>query len=85
MFIVYDIIFLIFAMACLPYLILKGKWHAGFWTRFGFSMRKDVADNKTIWVHAVSVGEVEASLPLIKRIKESQEHYFLILCGKTGK
>ena len=44
--IIYDIIFLLFAIACLPYLALKGKLHEGLWSRFGFSLRRDVTGKK---------------------------------------
>ena len=35
MFIIYDILFIIFAIISLPYLCIKKKWHGGFFMRFG--------------------------------------------------
>ena len=83
MFIVYDISFLIFAIVYLPYLILKGKCHAGFWTRFGFSVRKGAAGDKTIWIHAVSVGEVLVVLNLIEMIQDRFPGYLIVLSTVT--
>ncbi|HBO97414.1 MAG TPA: 3-deoxy-D-manno-octulosonic acid transferase [Candidatus Omnitrophica bacterium] len=84
MFIVYDIIFLIFAMACLPYLILKGKWHAGLWTRFGSGLIKDSGEKRTIWVHAVSVGEVLVVLNLVQKIRQKFPRYNIVLSTVTA-
>lgn len=84
MFILYDILFLIFALACLPYLVVKGKWHAGLWARFGFFLRKDVAGNKTIWIHAVSVGEVLVVLNLIREIRQRLPRYNIVLSTVTA-
>lgn len=83
MFIVYDIFFLIFAVACLPYLVLKGKWHAGLWTRFGSGLTGDRGDRQTIWVHAVSVGEVLVVLNLIKMLQDKFSEYAIVLSTVT--
>ena len=83
MFIIYDIIFLLFAIACLPYLVLKGKLHEGLWTRFGFSLRRDVTGKKNIWVHAVSVGEVLVVLNLIQKIRQKFPQYNIVLSTVT--
>ncbi len=83
MFIIYDIIFLIVAVAYLPYLALKRKWHAGLWTRFGFTLKKDGGDRKTVWVHAVSVGEVLLALNLIEKIRERFPGHRIVLSTVT--
>lgn len=83
MFIVYDILFFIFVLACLPYLILKGKWHAGLWTRFGSGLVSDKGDKKTIWVHAVSVGEVLVVVNLIRKIRQKFPRYNIVLSTVT--
>lgn len=81
--IVYDIIFLIFAVAYLPLLVLKGKWHAGIWTRFGVALQRDVEGKETIWVHAVSVGEVLVVLSLIENIQRKFPHHAIVLSTVT--
>ena len=83
MFIVYDIIFLIFAVVYLPFLALKGKWHAGLWTRFGFALQRDAAGKETIWVHAVSVGEVLVVLRLIEKIRKKFPRRAVVLSTVT--
>jgi hypothetical protein len=32
----YDILFILFAAAYLPYVLIRRKWHSGFVSRFGF-------------------------------------------------
>lgn len=83
MFIIYDIIFLIFAIAYVPYLIFKRKWHNGLWTRLGLSLPPKLADKKIIWVHAVSVGEVLVVLNLIQKIQERFSEYAVVLSTVT--
>ncbi|MBF0484226.1 MAG: 3-deoxy-D-manno-octulosonic acid transferase [Candidatus Omnitrophica bacterium] len=89
MFILYDIIFLIFAIGYMPILILKKKWHVDFKMRFGFvpvDVEKHLADTKNIWIHAVSVGEVLAVCDLILRIRNKFPEHQLIITTvtKTG-
>lgn len=70
----YDLGFLIFSLFYLPALIFKGKMHEDFGERFG-SYSKDKRDalaaaKDTIWIQAVSVGEValcRAIIPLLKK------------------
>ena len=87
MFIVYDIIFVIFAIIYFPYLVVRGKWHSGFKARFG---RLDPAitgkldGQERIWVHAVSVGEVLAVTDLVRRIKEKFPRH-AIICSTVTK
>ncbi len=84
MFIIYDIIFLLFAIAYLPYLVLKRKWHEGLWMRFGFSLPPRMGAKKIIWVHAVSVGEVLVVLNLIQKIQERFPGYGIVLSTVTS-
>lgn len=86
---IYDFLFLIFAVLYFPYLVLKGKWHEGFLMRFGV-FPKDLKENlkakNNIWIHAVSVGEVLSVAQLIKRIKEIFPNHQLVVSTvtKTG-
>lgn len=86
MFILYDILFLAFALAYLPYLALRRKWHGGFLTRFGSSLPRNPDGGKTIWIHAVSVGEVLAVLNLIHEIRTKFPGHTVLLSTitKTG-
>lgn len=71
MFIVYDLISLIFVLGCLPFYILRRKFHSGFLIRLGFSLDaigRTLGGRRPIWIHAVSVGEVQALTLLIERL-----------------
>ena len=61
MVLLYDLIFLLYALVYLPYLLFTGRGYAGFGIRFGFfpsQVKKQIKAKANIWVHAVSVGEV---------------------------
>ncbi|MDP2912859.1 MAG: 3-deoxy-D-manno-octulosonic acid transferase [Candidatus Omnitrophota bacterium] len=70
----YDIAFFIFSIFYLPALIFKGKLHRDFCERFGLydkSKRESLATGQgTIWIQAVSVGEVALCKSLIPALKE---------------
>ena len=86
MFIVYDLIFLIFALIYLPYVCLRGKWHKGFMMRMGFwprSSKEACLKKKNIWVHAVSVGEVGVVLGLIEKMRQSFNGYGFVVSTVT--
>lgn len=51
--------------------------------RFGFIHQQDCG-KQNIWLHAVSVGEVEASTPLIKQLLETSPDCHLILTTTTA-
>ncbi|MFA6078304.1 MAG: 3-deoxy-D-manno-octulosonic acid transferase [Candidatus Omnitrophota bacterium] len=70
---IYDIAFLIFSVFYLPVLLFKGKMHGDFAQRFGkydssTSAGLDSGD-ATIWIEAVSVGEVSLCKGFIPMLK----------------
>lgn len=70
----YDLLFLIFALLYFPYVLWRGKWHRDFGMRFGFwapELKTRLAAARNIWFHAVSVGEVAAVAGLVQRVKQS--------------
>ncbi|MBI4335125.1 MAG: 3-deoxy-D-manno-octulosonic acid transferase [Candidatus Omnitrophica bacterium] len=73
MYILYDFIFLAFAVLYAPYFFLKGKHHSDIWQRFGFfkqSLNSKLSTlNSPIWLHAVSVGEVAALKSFWTRVR----------------
>ncbi|MBN2107551.1 MAG: 3-deoxy-D-manno-octulosonic acid transferase [Deltaproteobacteria bacterium] len=73
MYILYNIILailsVIFAPLACAALLSRKKYRAGFLEKCGMLRPRDGA-GRPIWVHAVSVGEVMAAVPLIKRIKQ---------------
>lgn len=82
MFIVYDLIFLIIAIIFLPVYLFKGKFHGGFFKRFGI-LPKDAEFNRPIWIHAVSVGEVMAVRGLIEALKRAYPEKQIVISTVT--
>ncbi len=70
MFIIYDLIFLIFALIYLPVYLFKRKFHKGFLARLGILPRGLKLD-RPIWIHAVSVGEVMAIRSLLEELRRA--------------
>ena len=62
--------FLTSAAYSLSYPWLKKKYALGFDERRGLYSKEKCLDN-AIWVHAVSVGEVQAALPFVSEIKKN--------------
>lgn len=69
MFIIYDLIFLIFTIIYLPIYLCKRKFHRGFLLRLGI-LPKGLRLERPIWIHAVSVGEVMAIRGLLETLRE---------------
>ena len=69
MFILYDLIFIIFAIIYLPYFLLKKKPHQGFTQRLGF-LPTHLKLERPIWIHAVSVGEAKIAGVLAKQLRQ---------------
>lgn len=69
MFLVYDLIFLFFAIIYLPFLIFRRKFHQGFFSRLGI-LPKRLKLNQPIWIHAVSVGETMAIRGLVEVLRK---------------
>lgn len=85
----YDVVFVLFSIAYLPYLIFTGRYHKDIWQRFGF-YPKDISDElahrSVIWVHMVSVGEVMAGRVLCEALVERYPDKRLVVSTitKTG-
>ncbi|MFA5148207.1 MAG: 3-deoxy-D-manno-octulosonic acid transferase [Candidatus Omnitrophota bacterium] len=84
--IVYDAFFMAFSVLYLPYFIAKGKWRGFSRQRFGVFPEELLSRIKgpgTIWMHAVSVGEVIASLPLYDEIRRSYPSARIVISTVT--
>jgi len=89
MFVIYDLIFLLYALVYLPYLFLTRRGYAGYGMRFGLFpslLRAQIKAKKNIWLHAVSVGEVMVIDGFIDQLKKSYPDYQMIISvtTKTG-
>lgn len=73
MFILYEIVFFLYCITYAPFLKLTGRWHPGFRQRLGQFTPDEVAKlghSRSIWVHAVSVGEVAAVSRFIEQMRD---------------
>lgn len=83
MFIIYDLIFLIFMLAYLPVYLLRGKFHRGFSRRLGI-LPPDLDLERPIWVHAVSVGEAIAVKALVVELRKAYPRKKLVISTVTA-
>ncbi|MCG3178099.1 MAG: 3-deoxy-D-manno-octulosonic acid transferase [Phycisphaerae bacterium] len=71
---VVDFLYLIFMLLYTPMLLwrmaVQGKWRGGWAHRFGAVPRRQGA-GPCIWIHAVSVGEANATVTLAARLREA--------------
>jgi 3-deoxy-D-manno-octulosonic-acid transferase len=73
---IYNILFAIFFVLSSPYYFLRmwrrGNWKKGFWERFGdydTKLKQALTNRQTLWMHAVSVGEVNVCTQLIRSLE----------------
>lgn len=64
--------------------ITKGKYAAGFKQRLGLLPKFDSLGRKVVWLHCVSVGEVNAALPLARKIKQEFSQISLVVSTTTN-
>ncbi|MDI6606765.1 MAG: 3-deoxy-D-manno-octulosonic acid transferase, partial [Candidatus Omnitrophota bacterium] len=70
MFIIYDLIFLTFALVYLPIYLFRRKFHRGFIRRLGI-LPRDFNLERPIWIHAVSVGEAVTVKGLLEELRRT--------------
>ncbi|MHB8154617.1 MAG: 3-deoxy-D-manno-octulosonic acid transferase [Candidatus Omnitrophota bacterium] len=83
MFIIYDFIFLIFALVYLPLYFLRGKLNFGFLRRLGF-LPAQLNLDRPIWIHAVSVGEAIAIKELLTQLRLAYPGKKLVISTVTA-
>jgi 3-deoxy-D-manno-octulosonic-acid transferase len=84
-YLIYDLIFLIVGFFYLPYYFLKKRSIKEFLKRFILPKKNYL--EKTIWIHAVSVGEVMTARPLVNELKKiyPQKKIVITTITSTGK
>src|SRR5437870_60641 len=72
----YNILFLIFFVLSSPYYFFRmsrrGNWQKGFAQRFGeydVKLKQSITNRHIIWLHAVSVGEMNVCMQLIRALE----------------
>ncbi|MDX2227764.1 MAG: glycosyltransferase N-terminal domain-containing protein [Verrucomicrobiae bacterium] len=88
----YNLLFSAGFLLVLPYfvwrLVRRGKYTEGFWERFGFypdSLRSVLAGHRVVWVHGVSVGEVNVALRLIEEMHARCPDLRFVLTTTTSR
>ena len=83
MFIIYNLIFLVFVLVYLPLYLLRGKLHSGLFRRLGF-LPADLNLNRPIWIHAVSVGEAVSIKGLVGELRKVYPNKRLVISTVTA-
>ncbi|MFQ5735639.1 MAG: 3-deoxy-D-manno-octulosonic acid transferase [Thermodesulfobacteriota bacterium] len=90
----YDILLHLFTAALVPYFLFKmvsaSKYREGIPERFGFiraGKLKGLKGGRVVWVHAVSVGETKAVMPILRRLKKKRPEVKVVFSTvtKTGQ
>lgn len=88
-------LFQIFTVICfLPFLalltVVKKQYRTRILTRLGFGLGKKLTllqesppEQKTIWIHALSVGEVTSALPLVRALRKKKPELTLVFSAAT--
>ncbi len=90
MYYLYDILLILFFIIGFPFFLYKrlveGKYREGIKERFGFipSYLKHLKEERPVWIHAVSVGEVMATAPLVERLKGEYPRIKIVLSTVTS-
>ena len=86
----YDLILTLAAVVLLPYALFKGARYGRVWEGVGERLAiyapgrlRALRGRRLVWVHAVSVGEVRACLPLLKELRRSEPDAALLLSCMT--
>ncbi|MGW8312764.1 MAG: 3-deoxy-D-manno-octulosonic acid transferase [Desulfuromonadales bacterium] len=89
-YLLYDLILYVAALFLVPYYLLRGlrygKSRRGVRERLGIyaqDFHQLFQGRRVIWVHAVSVGETRAAIPLIKEMRERYPDALLLLSNVT--
>ena len=88
---IYNILFTTFFVLSAPFYFLKmwrrGSWRRGFSQRFGrynSKVKQSVTNSQVLWVHAVSVGEVNVCTHLIRALEPRLPNAKIIVSTTTS-
>jgi 3-deoxy-D-manno-octulosonic-acid transferase len=91
MYFIYNALLYLVSIICAPVLlflvIINKRYGQGFFQKLGvisWKPLRQAANNRPIWIHAVSVGEVTAAMPLVKEIKQLFPEAPIVLSTSTA-
>jgi 3-deoxy-D-manno-octulosonic-acid transferase len=86
----YNILFTIFFALCSPYYFVRmrrrGNWQKGFAERFGrynTKLKQAITNRQVLWIHAVSVGEVNVCTQLIRALEPRLPNIKIVVSTTT--
>jgi 3-deoxy-D-manno-octulosonic-acid transferase len=89
-YLLYNLLLLFSALFLVPYYLLRGlrygKSRRGIRERLGCYSPEQLnlfQGKRTIWIHAVSVGETRAAMPLIRKIRQEYPDFLIIVSNVT--
>lgn len=87
----YNFIFILFFALSSPYYFWKmwrrGNWQKKFFERFGFysdDFKRSIEGKPTVWFHAVSVGEVNICVGLVKELLPKMKGFKFVVSTTTS-
>jgi 3-deoxy-D-manno-octulosonic-acid transferase len=88
---IYDLLFAVFFLISAPYYFLKmlrrGNWRDGFGQRFGkygTKVKQAITNRHVLWIHAVSVGEVNICTQLIRALEPRTPNLKIVVSTTTS-
>ena len=89
-YLLYNLLLLLSVLFLVPYYLLRGlrfgKSRRGIRERLGFYSPEQLAviqSRRTIWIHAVSVGETRAAMPLIRQLHSQYPEFQILVTNVT--
>jgi 3-deoxy-D-manno-octulosonic-acid transferase len=86
----YNILFTFFFGLTAPYYFLRmwrrGNWLSGFFERFGYydrNLKQALTNRQVLWLHAVSVGEVNLCTQLIRALEPRMPNIKIVVSTTT--
>src|SRR6266436_4377745 len=87
----YNILFTFFFILCSPYyfwrMYRRGNWLQGFGQRFGrydSKFKQAITNRNVLWIHAVSVGEVNICTQLIRALEPRLPNLKIVVSTTTS-